>query len=329
MNIDAPYEKSTELLALARQKGYPISELQLVRWHRAGLLPRPQQQPLKEGRGTCSLYPSGTGEQLLLLCSLRVHERRLSQLGWQLWMAGYRVEYGIIRRQLQQATVRISHWMQWFADFKQAINQRDSEQTLDLIEHYAEGPLRSQPLRHIRKRIGREHFPTFLVRLLELAVEDSDERASPADEDEHERLLDLRILARGLGLEKHFVSKKDSLDYYLGQFLLPRLRWFSGWSQEVRWEDLLEQVNDFELLQIRDDLRTWLIRLGNARQYRARLPADYPRWEINFEDIFRALSMIDQAMVLVGWLALRRLSPSWIDRMPVITIGRDGVSYAK
>lgn len=327
MNTDMSYETGTELLALARQQGYPISAHQLVRWHRAGVLPRPQQRPLKEARGTCSLYPPGTGEQLLLLCSLRARERRLSHLAWQLWLAGYRVEYRIIRTQLQQATVRISHWMQWFAGFKQAIYQQDTEQALNLIEHYAEGPLRSQPLRRIRKRIGREHFSTFLSRLLELAVEDSDEIGSAADE--HERQLDLRILARGLGLEKRFVSKKDSLEEYLVQFLIPQLYWFFRWPQEVHWEELLEHVDDFEVLQARDDLCTWLMRLGNSRHYRDRLPDDYPRWEMDLQEIFRTLSTADQALVLVAWLALHTLSSSWLDKMPVITIGPDGSSYAK
>lgn len=327
MNIDASYEKSTDLLTLARQQGYPISSLQLVRWHRAGLLPRPQQRPLKEGRGTCSLYPLGTGEQLLLLCSLRTRERRLSHLAWQLWLAGYRVEYGIIRAQLQQATIRISHWMQWFAGFKQTVYQQDPEQVLDLIERYADGPLRSQPLRRIRKRVGREHFSTFLSRLLELAVEDSNEVGSAVDE--HERQLDLRILARGLGLEKRFVSRKDSLEYYLIRFLIPQLRWFLRWPQEVRWEELLEHVADFEVLQARDDLCTWLMRLGNARQYRDRLPDDYPRWETNLQEIFHALSTTEQALIVVAWLALRTLSPSWLEAMPAITIGPDGPSYAK
>lgn len=323
MNIDASYEKSVELLTLARQQGYPISALQLVRWHRAGLLPRPQQQPLKEARGTCSLYPPGTGEQLLLLCSLRTRERRFSHLAWQLWLAGYRVEYRIIRTQLQQATVRIAHWMQWFAGFKQAIYQQDTEQALNLIERYAEGPLRSQPLRRIRKRIGREHFSTFLSRLLELAVEDRGEIGSVADE--HERQLDLRILARGLGLEKRFVSKKASFEEYLVQFLIPQLRWFLRWPQEVHWEELLEHVDDFEVLQARDDLCTWLMRLGNSRHYQDRLPDDYPRWEMNLQEIFRTLSTTDQALVLVAWLALRTLSSSWLNEMPAIT----GPSYTK
>ncbi|HEU5375209.1 MAG TPA: hypothetical protein VFV38_07210 [Ktedonobacteraceae bacterium] len=33
---------------LSRQQGYARSATQLVRWYRAGLLPRPQQHPLKD-----------------------------------------------------------------------------------------------------------------------------------------------------------------------------------------------------------------------------------------------------------------------------------------
>ena len=326
MNSDAPFEKSADLLTLAQQQGYVLSATQLVRWHRAGLLPRPQQHPLKDARGTCSLYPPGTGEQVLLLCSLRTRERRLAHLAWQLWLAGYRVEYGIIRAQLQQATGRISRWMHWFADLKQAVSQHDSEQVLDLIERYAEGPLRLQPLRRIRKRVGREHFSTFLSRLLELATEDGSKQASV--DDEHEWQLDLRILARGLGLEKRFVNKQDALEQYLVQFLIPQLHWFFRYLQAAHWEELLKQVDNFAVLQARDDLRTWLVRLGNASHYRDRLPDDYPRWEIDLQETFRALSMADQALVLVVWLALRTLPSSWLDERPAITIGTDGPSYA-
>jgi hypothetical protein len=326
MDIDASFEKSTEVLALARQHGYPISAHQLVRWHRAGLLPRPQQHPLTGTRGTCSLYPPGTGEQFLLLCSLRQRERRLAHLAWHLWLAGYRVEDNIIRMQLQQAAIRLSQWMQWFADFKRASSQRAPEQALDRIERYAEGPLPLQPLRRVRKRIGRAHFSTFLSRLLDLALEESGKGASPADE--HERQFDLRILARGLGLEKRFVSKKEARNSYLVGFLLPLLRWFFRWTQEMDWEALVEHVTVFEVLQARDDLRNWLMRLGHARHSRERLPDDYPSFEIDLQELFQALSAPDQALVLLVWLALRTLPSSWLDEIPAVIIGPDGSSYA-
>lgn len=309
MNITASNETSEALLTLAQQQGYIVSPTQLVRWHRAGLLPRPRQLPLKEARGTYSLYPSGTSEHLFLLCELRTTERRLSHLAWQLWLAGYPVALHLIRAQLAQATVRLAHWMEWLIGFKHILHARDtSEEALDLIERYAAGDLHFQPLRRIRKRIGRQSFPTLLQMVVKLATEQGFEMTG--DDDEHERLLDLHILALGLGLEKRFVRKKDPLEYYLVQVLIPQLHWLFSRLQEVRWEQLLESATNFDLLQTRDDLCSWLRRWGGARQYQDRLPDDYPRWHINIQEIFSSLSTADQALVLVGWLALRSLSSS-------------------
>jgi len=309
MNISVSYETSESLLTLAQQHGYIISPTQLVRWHRAGLLPRPRQQPLKTARGTRSLYPRGTGEQLLLLCRLRTTERRLTHLAWQLWLAGYPVALRLIRAQFAQAALRFARWIAWFGDFKQAIQARDiSEEALDLIEYYAEGDLHIQPLRRIRKRIGRQSFSTFLRMLIELATVPGNEMSFVYDK--HEQLLDLRILALGLGLEKRFVQKKDNLEYYLIQVLMPQLHWLFGRLQEIRWERLQEDTTDFDLLQTRDEFCTWLMRWGGARQYQDRLSDDYPRWQINVQEIFNSLSMADQTLVLVGWLALRSLQSS-------------------
>src|SRR5450432_4764844 len=126
MNRDTSYETNEALLTLARQYGYMVSPTQLVRWHRAGLLPRPRQLPLKGTRGTYSLYPSGTSEQLLLLCEFRTTERRFSHLAWQLWLVGYPVDLHLIRAQLAQATLRLAHWRRWFADFTQSLHGKDT-----------------------------------------------------------------------------------------------------------------------------------------------------------------------------------------------------------
>jgi hypothetical protein len=310
MKSDQLSETRQEVLAQARQRGYPISATQLVRWHRAGLLPRPRQHPLKGARGTCSCYPSGTGEQVVLLCSLQRNERRFAHLAWQLWLAGYPVDLRLIREQLAHAALRLARWRRWFADF----NEKDaSGEALDLIEHYAAGDLHSQPLRRIRKRTGRQHFPTFLRLLAKLATEPGSE--TTGDDDERERVFDLRILALGLGLEKRFVQKKDPLEDYLVQVLIPQLHWLFRHLLEVHWEPLLESATDFDLLQTRDELCSWLMRLGNARQFRDRLPNDYPRWDLNAQDLFRSLSTPDQALVLVGWFALRSYSPSWLSEI--------------
>ncbi len=321
MNAATTYETGEALVALARQHGYAISQTQLARWHRAGLLPRPRQLPRRVTRGTYSCYPNGTGEQLLELCSLRATERRLSHLAWRLWLVGYPVARSIIRAQLALATQRMGRWLAWF---KQATQTPDTDgELLDLLEHYAQANVPFSPLRRLRKRIGREHLPTFFRMLIELATESGEDRPHPLAPspfivngegeprycleyctrgDAYERLIDLRILARGLGVEKRFVEKDDALEYFLVQFLIPQLRWVFVRLQAVDWEYLLEHATDFDLLQTRDEMRTWLMRWGIARQYQDHLPADYPRWQIDVQQIFAALSTSDQALMFAsGW----------------------------
>jgi hypothetical protein len=87
---------------------------------------------------------------------------------------------------------------------------------------------------------------------------------------------------------------------------MPLLRELFSQLQRVDWSRLVEGATDFELLQTRDDLGSWLMRWGLLKQYQERLPADYPRWQINAQEIFRSLSPADQAVVFAGWLALCR-----------------------
>lgn len=103
---------------------------------------------------------------------------------------------------------------------------------------------------------------------------------------------------------------KEHLEYYLGQVLMPQLRYIFSQLQEVSWEHLLENTTDFDLLQTRDELCTWLIRWRSAMQYQHRLPDEYPRWQINIHESFYSLSIADQVLVFVCWLALRSLPSS-------------------
>src|SRR5262249_6968525 len=160
------------------------------------------------------------------------------------------------------------------------------------------------------KRVGRQHFPTFLLLLAWLATAPGDETIKGADR--HEWLRDLRVLAVGLGLEKRFTLKEDQLEYYLSQVLLPQLRWILRRLQEVRWESLLEHATDFDLLQTRDELLTWLMQASSARRYQDRHDDEYPRWAVDVRDTFNTLPIPEQAMALAGWLALRSYSPSWL-----------------
>jgi len=100
-------EGARDLLAAASEAGFVVSEAQLARWHRAGLLPRPRQLSLGRGKGTVTAYPSGTALQLLALCRIRVNDRSLARAGFRLWWEGYAVDAGLILSPLRVSAAAI------------------------------------------------------------------------------------------------------------------------------------------------------------------------------------------------------------------------------
>lgn len=78
-------------------RGFALTKTQLARWHRAGLLPQPRQRGLGRGKGTSSIYPNGTGNQLRALLEIHARERRLPFVAWKLGWEGFEVPIEQIR----------------------------------------------------------------------------------------------------------------------------------------------------------------------------------------------------------------------------------------
>jgi hypothetical protein len=291
-----------------------VSATQLTRWHRAGLLPRPRQQGLGRARGTQTLYPPGTGEQLLFLCSLRSHQRRLTLLAWKLWWAGYPVSLTVIRQWLQRAAARLSHYVQLFLVMKSSVPtvettvQEVSERMLDDIEQLSRVRLKSKLLHRIRKRVSKDYFPTFLRVLFDIASGTFEDRMLLYDAEA--RMTELRVLAKGLGFERQFIKDDANITYYIGGMLVLMLEQLSAWICTQSWEQVLLTITDFELLQIRDDLRMILRGGEYATLYQPRLARHYPVWSIILQQIFQGLDIDDQALFLVIWVALCSIEAS-------------------
>ena len=98
--MSSPAEPRDQVIERASALGYDVSEDQLARWHRAGLLPRPRQRPLGRGRGTETTYPHGTSVQVVAVCQIKDEERRLGRVAFRLWWDGFDVDLAVIREQL-------------------------------------------------------------------------------------------------------------------------------------------------------------------------------------------------------------------------------------
>jgi hypothetical protein len=308
MSENSGGENGKQLLELAQERGYSVSTMQLARWHRAGLLPRPLQRSLGRGLGTQSLYPVGTGEQLLLLCELRKHERRLAQLAWQIWWEGYPVDLGLIREILQKTTARLSERIRQLVAIKHAEQVSDdktleeTEELLDFIEQFATVHLGYKPLRRVRKRLGKEQFSTFMRMLIDIASGTFTGYSTTYDR--REVLTELRILAKALGQNELFLKDDGNIEHYIEKLLVPYLHEVSLWLQTLPWEQALQDATHFDLQQARDEIRVLSTQFSNSGEAMMKM-RDYPVWGNAWQKNFPAVTIEDEEILLVMQLALR------------------------
>lgn len=149
-----------QLIATARELGYPVTRAQLARWHRADLLPRPRRQSLGRGFGMVSLYPAGSAGQLLRLSELHQQERRLPHLAFELWWEGYPVPVDAARRFLIDVGGQ-------FDELIRQVREMDRDALRAEAERMATARVSSKAIRKMRKRVGAGNFPRLALALAE------------------------------------------------------------------------------------------------------------------------------------------------------------------
>src|SRR5438132_1681698 len=102
-------ETAEALIVRLSAQGFTVTKTELARWHRAGLLPRPLRRSLGRGRGMASIYPPGTADQLLALCTIHRSEKRFPYVAWHLWWEGYTIPLSSIQEFLEGARAQ---WQQ-------------------------------------------------------------------------------------------------------------------------------------------------------------------------------------------------------------------------
>ncbi len=240
---------SKELLSLAETHGYDVTDHKLARWRHEGLLQSPEQRALGRGRGTQTVYPPGTSEQLLALCAIHDHERRLDYVAWYLWWADYDVSLDRIRSFISSVTV------EWDRHAPELMDPRrgPTDAGYKMASRAARERL-GQPLSGVRRRVGKERFGIFLSVLLE-AISGAFDRFSveiTGNSKEDER----GIVERGLGLKQADAVPGLEMDI---EACLRSMGWLTG---KGSLQKELGCLTDEQLLEARNEVRSWLALLG-------------------------------------------------------------------
>src|SRR5271157_5130229 len=93
-------EPVDEILKRAAKRRFELRPSQLHRYQQAGLIPSPRQVGLGRGRGTKTMYPAGTSEQLVAACVALRLKNSLKFARWHLWWNCHAIDLDHIRKDL-------------------------------------------------------------------------------------------------------------------------------------------------------------------------------------------------------------------------------------
>jgi hypothetical protein len=301
-------ETNEMLIAVAKEHGYTISKRQLAEWHRIGLLPEPHQI-YREQPGSTSVYPRGTSERLLVLCSCRKRNpHNLGDVAWGMWWQGLEVPEHYIRSLLCQVTAK---WGEQRGKLRTERSSRNSKTapTFKLsrlaqtaIDKAQNARSAISLVRQARKRTGSFNFPTMVRVLLEVAIGafpgfDTGVNTKTADEDR-------AIVEAGLGLQRARTDRLSGRPWLNGD-TGETLHLLSSTLEQYPIGYDLDNIDIGELARTRDEVWTYVTFM---QSYSAFLERAFGRGAFGmtvFGWIIRRLKPADQGFILLFWRSAR------------------------
>jgi hypothetical protein len=297
------FESKEELLAAASNAGFEISEAQLARWHRAGLLPRPQVRSLGRGKGTESLYPIGSSQRLVRVAQVHADEHRLSNAAWRLWWEDGGPPTNSARRFLVKVASGLDKQREYVADLveRDAAGDPNAVEEMDKLLNAMERDRLPQPLGQARRRSGTNQFPTVGRMILEIVAD----RFDGFDVDPETGEDDGALLERSWGLERARTDRLAAAGPWLEGDLAPDLARLGHLLAANPMLELAQQP-DTKLDAARIEAQEFLTTITTAARMFARLFGKDAFGYGMLGDLFSLSKGEGQAMLLLGWLLLRQ-----------------------
>ena len=289
-------ETSEALIAHLSSLGFPVTKTELARWHRAGLLPRPQRRSLGRGRGMASIYPAGTADQLMALCTIHRSEKRLPYVAWRLWWEGYPISLSSIQEFLEGARAQ---WQRGIEELRQLYEH--PEQMSNLLGRTAVVRFSQKTLAQARKRVGRENFPTFMKVLADVGSGTFEGYAIDPETGIDER----GIVEKGLGLQRARTNRLADAGPWLTGDTGATLQELSSRLRHHPLGEDLSTVSEAELLDAREEVRCFLSAFESISRTFDRMFSRGAFGFSVFADVIRELGPRDQAIMLLFWRMFR------------------------
>ncbi len=291
-------ETAEALIARLSSHGFTVTKTELARWHRAGLLPRPQRRSLGRGRGMISIYPSETTDQLLALCTIHRSEKRLPYVAWRLWWEGYTIPLSSIQEFLEGVRTQ---WQQGIEELRQ-LHERP-EQLSKLLGRTAVMRFSQKTLAQARKRVGRENFPTFMKVLADVGSGTFEGYAINPETGSDERW----IVEKGLGLQRARTNRLADAGPWLTGDTGAALQELSSRLRHHPLGEDISTVSEAELTDAREEVRCFLSAFESISRIFDRMFSRGAFGFSVFADMIRELGPQDQAIMLLFW----RMFRSW------------------
>jgi hypothetical protein len=294
-------ETKQQILTALHANGFDISDSQLARLHREGLIDQPVVCSLGRGRGRVSLYPVGTSARVQRICEIRCGGRlALAHAGWQLWWE----DGGWISRPsrdfLEKVAKQWQHERDELKDLMDRENGGDRGAEAEMDEIYRSAELDRMPARLgiLRRHTGKAKFPTVFRVFAEVIVgrfqgfEDSG-----GDES-------LELVERALGINKARVDRLADGDPWFQGSSADDLRRLSQLLGHIEPE-LLALATDEELDVARREISAVLQLIDSVTYVFVRIFGSTAFGFGTVRTVIHDLHPAEQAFFLLAWLSLR------------------------
>ena len=306
------WQTRAQLLKAARAASFKLSDSQLGRLHRAGLVPSPRTRALGRGKGTISEFPPGSTQRLLRVLEVQSQKPRqkLAAIAWRLWWEDGGPAPAPARELLADVATRWDRDREQLADLlrREDLGDADAEREANAFYKSSEHDRVDGPVGAVRRNTGREGFSSVARVFAEVATGRFDSYQ------DHEEIGEDG--APRPGTTGALVERALGLDHARSDRIAGRGPRFSGSSEaqlmllseligERQLQPLASRTPDGELDEVRGEVRNLLALISTfAPMVERTLGGDAS----GYRTIGRALNLRTpglQATMVLAWLALR------------------------